>query len=82
MNSGSFKDSAKAVREEIFGAVMLILPFDSEDEVVQRANNTMYGLAAGVFSGNLARAHRVANLLQAGTVFINTYNDTEVRELA
>ncbi|PAV59096.1 hypothetical protein WR25_10791 [Diploscapter pachys] len=71
-------DSAKAVREEIFGAVMLILPFDSEDEVVQRANNTMYGLAAGVFSGNLARAHRVANLLQAGTVFINTYNDTEV----
>ena len=57
---------------------MLILPFDSENEVVQRANNTMYGLAAGVFSGNLARAHRVANLLQAGTVFINTYNDTEV----
>lgn len=71
-------DEAKAVREEIFGAVMLILPFDTEEEVIARANNTTYGLAAGVFSGNLARGHRVAARLQAGTVFINTYNDTEV----
>ncbi|PIC39789.1 hypothetical protein B9Z55_011369 [Caenorhabditis nigoni] len=71
-------DEAKAVREEIFGACMLILPFDTEEEVIARANNTTYGLAAGVFSGNLARGHRVAARLQAGTVFINTYNDTEV----
>ncbi|CAI5444936.1 unnamed protein product [Caenorhabditis angaria] len=71
-------DESKAVREEIFGAVMLILPFETEDEVVARANNTTYGLAAGVFSGNLARGHRVAAKLQAGTVFVNTYNDTEV----
>uniref|UniRef100_A0A7I4YDD3 Aldehyde dehydrogenase domain containing protein n=1 Tax=Haemonchus contortus TaxID=6289 RepID=A0A7I4YDD3_HAECO len=71
-------DDAHAVREEIFGAVCLILPFDTEDEVIHRANATMYGLAAGVFSGNLARCHRIATKLQAGTVFINTYNDTEV----
>uniref|UniRef100_A0A8R1HUR2 Aldedh domain-containing protein n=1 Tax=Caenorhabditis japonica TaxID=281687 RepID=A0A8R1HUR2_CAEJA len=72
------EDGAKAVREEIFGAVMLILPFETEEEVVRRVNGTSYGLAAGVFSGNLARGHRVAAKLQAGTVFVNTYNDTEV----
>ncbi|CAJ0597663.1 unnamed protein product [Cylicocyclus nassatus] len=72
------KDDARAVREEIFGACCLILPFDTEEEVLQRANNTEFGLAAGVFSGNLARCHRVAARLQAGTVYINTYNDTEV----
>ncbi|VDM82209.1 unnamed protein product [Strongylus vulgaris] len=72
------KDDARAVREEIFGACCLLLPFDTEEEVLRRANNTETGLAAGVFSGNLARCHRVAARLQAGTVFINTYNDTEV----
>ncbi|ETN80184.1 putative betaine-aldehyde dehydrogenase [Necator americanus] len=72
------QDDARAVREEIFGACCLLLPFDTEEEVVKRANDTMYGLAAGVFSGNLARCHRIATQLQAGTVFINTYNDTEV----
>lgn len=71
-------DSMKIVREEIFGAVMLILPFETEEEVVRRANDTPYGLAAGVFSGNLGRAHRVAARLNAGTIYINTYNDTEV----
>lgn len=44
-------DNAKAVREEIFGAVMLILPFETEEEVIKRANDTTFGLAAGVFSG-------------------------------
>ncbi|KAK5984777.1 Aldedh domain-containing protein, partial [Trichostrongylus colubriformis] len=72
------KDDAKAVQEEIFGACCLILPFDTEEEVVKRINDTMYGLAAGVFSGNLARCHRIATKLQAGTVSINTYNDLEV----
>ncbi|CAD6197401.1 unnamed protein product [Caenorhabditis auriculariae] len=71
-------DDSKAVREEIFGAVMIILPFETEEEVVKRANNTMYGLAAGVFSKNLGRCHRIATKLQAGTVFLNSYNDTEV----
>ncbi|KAL6727112.1 hypothetical protein Aduo_009018 [Ancylostoma duodenale] len=72
------KDNARAVREEIFGACCLLLPFDTEEEVVKRANDTMYGLAAGVFSRNLARCHRIASQLEAGTVYINTYNDTEV----
>ncbi|WKY01181.1 hypothetical protein Q1695_015297 [Nippostrongylus brasiliensis] len=72
------KDDARAVREEIFGACCIILPFDTEEEVIKRANDTMFGLAAGVFSGNLARCHRIATELHAGTVFINTYNDTEV----
>ncbi|TKR76125.1 hypothetical protein L596_017317 [Steinernema carpocapsae] len=71
-------DSMKVVKEEIFGAVCLILPFDTEEEVVKRANDTGYGLATGVFSRNLARGHRIASKLQAGTVFINTYNDTDV----
>jgi len=68
------KDSARAVKEEIFGACCLILPFENEEEVIERANDTMYGLAAGVFSGNLARCHRIATKLQAGTVYLNTYN--------
>uniref|UniRef100_A0A158PAL2 Aldedh domain-containing protein n=1 Tax=Angiostrongylus cantonensis TaxID=6313 RepID=A0A158PAL2_ANGCA len=72
------KDDARAVREEIFGACCLLLPFDTEEEVVNRANDTIYGLAAGIFSSNLARCHRLAARLQAGTVYINTYNDTEV----
>lgn len=72
------KDDSRAVREEIFGACCLILPFDTEEEVVKRVNGTMYGLAAGVFSSNLARCHRIAARLEAGTVYINSYNDTEV----
>lgn len=71
-------DNMEIVRDEVFGAVMLILPFDTEEEVIKRANNTSFGLAAGIFSGNLARAHRIAAKLQAGTVYVNTYNDTEV----
>ncbi|VDM40324.1 unnamed protein product [Toxocara canis] len=87
----NLNDNMKVVCEEIFGAVMLILPFDTEDEVVQRANATQYGLAAGIISScrfslkqlrahcsDLGKAHRVAARLQAGTVYINTYNDTEV----
>jgi aldehyde dehydrogenase family 9 protein A1 len=71
-------DDMECVKDEIFGAVMLILPFDNDEEVVQRANKTGYGLAAGLYTKNIRRAHRVAAQLQAGTVFINTYNDTEV----
>ena len=49
------------VRDEIFGPVMTVLAFDDEDEVIKRANNTEYGLAAGLFTDNIKRAHRVAN---------------------
>lgn len=63
----------RVVREEIFGPVAAIMPFDSEDEVVRLANDTEYGLAAGVWTSNLSRAHRVADRLEAGTIWVNTY---------
>jgi betaine-aldehyde dehydrogenase len=61
-------------REEIFGPVMCVLDFDHEDEVVARANGTEFGLSAGVFTSDLTRAHRVVDQLEAGTLWINTYN--------
>ncbi|VDK45574.1 unnamed protein product, partial [Cylicostephanus goldi] len=78
VENGFYLEPAVILGLKIFGAVCLLLPFDTEEEVLQRANETEYGLAAGVFSKNLARCHRIAARLQAGTVFINTYNDTEV----
>ncbi|MFC0581995.1 aldehyde dehydrogenase [Micrococcoides hystricis] len=63
----------KVVREEIFGPVAAIMPFDTEEEVLALANDTEYGLAAGVWTQNLARAHRMAKKLEAGTIWVNTY---------
>ncbi|MEX0304430.1 MAG: betaine-aldehyde dehydrogenase [Leisingera sp.] len=67
-------DGMIIAREEIFGPVMSVLEFDSEDEVMTRANATDFGLAAGVFTRDLTRAHRVAAGFEAGTCYINTYN--------
>jgi betaine-aldehyde dehydrogenase len=66
------------VRQEIFGPVMSVLEFADEDEVIARANATEFGLAAGVFTNDLTRAHRVIAQLQAGTCWINHYNITPV----
>jgi len=71
-------DGMRIVREEIFGPVMSILTFRDEDEVVARANDTEFGLAAGVFTRDIARAHRVVARLQAGTCWINNYNVTPI----
>ncbi len=71
-------DAMSIVREEIFGPVMAVLSFGDEDEVVARANATEYGLSAGVFTRDLARAHRVIARLQAGTCWINQYNVTPI----
>uniref|UniRef100_A0AAV1UX50 Aldehyde dehydrogenase domain-containing protein n=1 Tax=Peronospora matthiolae TaxID=2874970 RepID=A0AAV1UX50_9STRA len=67
-------DDMAIVREEIFGMVMCILPFDTEEEVLARANDTTFGLSAGVFTKDITRAHRMIDELQAGTTWINNYN--------
>ena len=72
------KDDMVIAREEIFGPVMAVLDFEDEAEVMARANTTEFGLAAGVFTQNLTRAHRVAAGFEAGTCYINTYNDAPV----
>ena len=72
------RDEMTIASEEIFGPVMSVLEFEHEEEVLKRANATEYGLAAGVFTQNLQRAHRVVKALQAGTCYINTYNDAPV----
>jgi betaine-aldehyde dehydrogenase len=72
------QDDMAIVREEIFGPVMTLLSFDDEEEVIARANATEFGLAAGVFTNDLTRAHRVIARLQAGTCWINHYNVTPV----
>ena len=72
------RDDMRIVREEIFGPVMAVLDFDDEDEVVARANDTVFGLAAGIFTNDLTRAHRVIAALEAGTCWVNTYNITPI----
>ena len=64
--------------DEIFGPVITAIPFDTEDEVVAAANNTVYGLAAGVWSRDLSTAHRVGSKLRAGTVWLNTWHADDV----
>lgn len=69
-------DNMTIVREEIFGPVMSILTYEDEAEVIRRANDTTYGLAAGVLTQDLARAHRVIHQLQAGICWINTWGES------
>ncbi|PHV11891.1 betaine-aldehyde dehydrogenase [Chitinimonas sp. BJB300] len=69
-------DEMAIVRDEIFGPVMSILVYDSEDEVIARANNTDYGLAAGVVTQDLARAHRIIHRMEAGICWINTWGES------
>jgi phenylacetaldehyde dehydrogenase len=68
------KDSMKVVQEEIFGPVVTAIPFDNPEELLPRANSTVYGLAAGIWTKDISKAHRVAAALHAGTVWINCYN--------
>lgn len=71
-------DDMTIAREEIFGPVLSVLDFDTEEEVIARANDTEFGLSAGVFTADLTRGHRVIGQMEAGSCFINSYNDAPV----
>jgi acyl-CoA reductase-like NAD-dependent aldehyde dehydrogenase len=72
---GGVNNQMRIAREEIFGPVMCVIPFDTEDEAYAIANDTDYGLSAGVWTNDLARAHRAYRSLKSGTVWVNTYQE-------
>ncbi|WP_323012307.1 2-hydroxymuconic semialdehyde dehydrogenase [Castellaniella sp.] len=72
-------DDSIIAREEIFGPCVLVQPFDAEDEVIRRANDTEYGLACSIWTQNLSRAHRVAAQIEAGLVWVNSWFLRELR---
>ncbi|KAK3044816.1 hypothetical protein LTS18_000275, partial [Coniosporium uncinatum] len=73
------KDSMKIFREEVFGPFVVIASFESEEEAIDRANDTMYGLGSAVFTKDVMRAHRVARRIEAGMVWVNSSNDSDFR---
>ena len=73
------KESARCVREEIFGPVCHVAPFASEEQVINMANDSAYGLAAAIWTEDMARAHRVAQQIEAGIVWVNTWYLRDLR---
>ncbi|SOE18966.1 aldehyde dehydrogenase (NAD+)/phenylacetaldehyde dehydrogenase [Hoeflea halophila] len=71
------RDDMRVAREEIFGPVLCVMSFDEEEDVLARANDTEFGLAAGCWTRDLSRAMRVSEQLKAGTIWINTWGDTD-----
>ena len=72
-------NSARIAREEIFGPVVLVLAFDTEDEAIELANDSDYGLVAGVWTSNVSRALRVSERIRVGQVFVNTWSTGSVQ---
>ncbi len=70
-------NDARIVREEVFGPVVVATPFSDDEHAVQVANDTIYGLAAGVWTQNLGRAHRFAHAVKAGTIWLNDYGPAD-----
>ena len=68
------REEMKAVQEEIFGPVVAAAPFNADRDILPTANNTNYGLGAGVFTRDIGKAYRTARRLRAGTVWVNTWN--------
>jgi betaine-aldehyde dehydrogenase len=75
---GGVDHRAAIAQQEVFGPVLCVLPFDDEDDLIAQANDTAYGLAAGVWTGDIRRAWRVARRLEAGTVWINSYKQLSI----
>ncbi|OCL00795.1 aldehyde dehydrogenase-like protein [Cenococcum geophilum 1.58] len=73
------KDNMKIFREEVFGPFVVIVSFKTEEEAIDRANDTTYGLASALFTKDVVKAHRVARRLESGMVFINSSNDSDIR---
>jgi len=73
------KDSMKIFREEVFGPFVVVSSFKEEEEAINRANDTTYGLGSAVFTQNIQKAHRVARKIEAGMVWINSSNDSDMR---
>jgi acyl-CoA reductase-like NAD-dependent aldehyde dehydrogenase len=75
---GGIDHRATIAQQEVFGPVLCVLPFDDEDDLIAQANDTAYGLAAGIWTADIRRAWRVARRLDAGTVWINTYKQLSI----
>ncbi len=67
-------NNMRVAQEEIFGPVVSVIPFKDEDDLIKQANDTIYGLSAGIWTQNITRAHRFAKAIKAGVIWINTYN--------
>jgi gamma-glutamyl-gamma-aminobutyraldehyde dehydrogenase len=70
----------RIAREEIFGPVASVIPFDSIDEAVNIANDTIYGLAAGIWTQNLSQAHRLVKDIDAGVIWVNTFDEGDMTQ--